>query len=135
MYVRSIPQSFIFPLFVLSFNFLMAICKLRMLFKSQSGISLASNRWNVVTSQQLKSCSSCKAKYSLAKSVPVCCVETLNFILSKSVSWSPSRKSRKRSGCSVFVGTSTVGSSTYPNSSIHDSIIFPSSMAFCLRRK
>lgn len=83
MYVRSIPQSFIFPLFVLSFNFLMAICKLRMLFKSQSGISLASNRWNVVTSQQLKSCSSCKAKYSLAKSVPVCCVETLNFILSK----------------------------------------------------
>ena len=76
MYVRSIPQSFIFPLFVLSFNFLMAICKLRTLFKSQFGISLASNRWNVVTSQWLKSCSSGNAKYSLAKSLPVCCVET-----------------------------------------------------------
>lgn len=83
MYVRSIPQSFIFPLFVLSFNFLMAICKLRTLFRSQFGISLASNRWNVVTSQWLKSCSSCNAKYSLAKSVPVCCVETLSLIFLK----------------------------------------------------
>lgn len=88
MYVRSIPQSFIFPLFVLSFNFLMAICKLRTLFKSQFGNSLPSNLWNVVTSQWLKSCSSCNAKYSLAKSVPVCCVETLSLIFSKSVSLS-----------------------------------------------